>query len=55
MKILYIIKENLDKTAREIIDEHKKTHEVTIVDIRKEKDYNKIIDLIASSDKVISW
>ncbi|MBI4687794.1 MAG: hypothetical protein HY756_08460 [Nitrospirae bacterium] len=55
MKILYIVKQDFNKTAREIIDEHKKTHEVSIVDIRKEKDYNKIIDLIASSDKVISW
>lgn len=55
MRILYLIKQDTDETARKIIDEHKKAHEVTVVDIRGNKDYDSIIDLIASSDKVISW
>lgn len=54
MKILYLLKQDLDETAKRITDEHKKANEVTIVDIRKNKDYEQIIDLIASSDKVIS-
>jgi hypothetical protein len=33
----------------------KKTNDVTVVDIRQNKDYNQIVDLIFSSDKVISW
>lgn len=55
MKILYFLKQDLDETAKRIMDEHKKANEVTIVDTRKNKDYEQIIDLIASSDKVISW
>lgn len=55
MRILYLIKQDTDETARRIMDEHKKAHDVIIVDIRGNKDYDSIIDLIASSDKVISW
>ncbi|MEW5747073.1 MAG: hypothetical protein AB1805_16715 [Nitrospirota bacterium] len=55
MKILYLVKHDADGTLKKIMDEHKKAHDVTVVDIRTDKDYNQIIDLIAGSDKVISW
>lgn len=55
MKILYLMKQEPDETITKIIAEHKKAHEVTVVDIKENKDYGKIIDLIASTDKVISW
>jgi hypothetical protein len=56
MKILYIQKQGgLDATGKSIMEVHKKTNDVTVVDIRQNKDYNKIVDLIFSSDKVISW
>jgi hypothetical protein len=55
MKILYIQKQGLDATGEKIMEVHKKTNNVTVVDIRQNKDYNQIVDLIFSSDKVISW
>ncbi len=55
MKILHIQKQDLDATAKKILEIHKKGNDVTVVDIRKNKDYNQIVDLIFSSDKVISW
>ncbi len=55
MKILYILKQEPDGTLTEIMDEHKKDQEVTVVDLRENKNYDQIVDLIASSDKVISW
>lgn len=55
MKILYLLKQDPDETAKRILDEHKKSHEVLLVDVRKNQNYDQIIDLIASSDKVISW
>ncbi len=55
MKILHIQKSDLDATAKTILDIHKKGNEVTLVDIRKDKDYGKLVDLIFSSDKVVSW
>jgi hypothetical protein len=55
MKILYILKQVPDATLKTIMDVHKKGNEVTVVDIREDKDYGKIVDLIFSSDKVISW
>ncbi len=55
MKILHIQKNDLDQTAKKILEVHKKGNDVTVVDIRKDKDYGKIVDLIFSSDKVVSW
>lgn len=55
MKILYLLKHDADGTAKKLMETQKKAHDVTVVDIRTNKDYNQIIDLIAASDKVISW
>ena len=55
MKILYLLKKELDVTLQSIVEEHKKEHEVHIVDIRSEKDYAHIMELIVGCDKVISW
>jgi hypothetical protein len=55
MKILYIQKQDLDATAKKIMEVHKKGNDVTIVNIRENKNYGQIVDLIFSSDKIISW
>jgi hypothetical protein len=55
MKVLYLVRQDLSETAKSFIEEHKKSNDVTVVDIRENKDYDQIIDLIAQSDKVISW
>ena len=55
MKILYLITQEPDETIAEIMAEHRKAHDVTVVDIREEKNYDWIVDLIAGSEKVISW
>jgi hypothetical protein len=55
LKILYLMKQEPDETITEVMTEHKKTHQVTVVDLKEEKDYDRIVDLIAESDKVISW
>lgn len=54
MKVLYFIKDELDGTLKAFMDEHKKAVNVTEVDIRSNKNYGEIIDLIDLSDKVIS-
>lgn len=55
MNVLYLLMQEPDETLATIVGEHKKEHDVTIVDMRKNKNYDEIIDLIASADKVISW
>jgi hypothetical protein len=55
MKILYLIKREYDETLKKIIEEHKRTSDVSIVDLLKDKNYEQIIDLVTSSDRVISW
>ncbi len=55
MKILYLLKQDLDATGKKILDMHKKSNGVTMVDIRENKNYDQIVDLIFSNEKVISW
>ncbi len=55
MKILYLQQQELNATAKKIMETHKQGNNVTIVDIRKDKNYDQIVDLIFSNDKVISW
>ncbi len=55
MKILYLLRQDADATGKKIMDVHKKGNNVTVVNLRENKDYGKIVDLIFSHDKVISW
>ncbi len=56
MKILYILKQKeADDTVKKLIEEHKKSNEVTVINVNENKKYDQLVDLIASSDKVISW
>ena len=55
MKLLYIQKKKMDEDMKEIIDELQSKLEVTTIDLNIEKDYMKIVELIDSSDKIISW
>ncbi len=56
MKILHILKIEPDETVKKIIEEHKKTDAVTIVELyKKDKNYEEIINLIEKSDRVFTW
>lgn len=55
MKILYLLRSRPDSTCQTLMDEHRKSHEVTVIDLAAEKDYDKIVDALDASDKVISW
>jgi len=55
MKILHIVKQDLNATAKKIIETHKKGNDVTVVNLKENKNYGQIVDLIFSNDKVISW
>lgn len=55
MKILYIIKKDPEGTLNDFLSRHKASHDVTVVDLRTEKDYERIVDLIIENDRVISW
>ena len=54
MKVLYLLRNKADETGSKIIEEHKKSNEVTIININENKNYDEIVDAIASNDKVIS-
>jgi len=55
MKILYLMKREPDGTLNDILSRHRSEHEVTVVDLRTEKDYERIVDLIAENARVITW
>lgn len=54
MKVLYVVKQDPDETMKQIMQEHGKSNEVTVFDVRTNKDYDALVNLIFSSDKVIS-
>jgi galactitol-specific phosphotransferase system IIB component len=55
MNILYLLKHAPDQTIRNILDNQKSEHAVTVVDLGEDKDYDRIVDLIVSSDRIMSW
>ena len=55
MNVLYIIKRDLDDTARRLIEQHRQQADVLVIDIRETRDYDAIVKRVFSSDKVICW
>lgn len=55
MKILHMLKNDPDMTTKEIIEEHEKSGEVTTIDLRINKNYSEIVDIIEASDRIICW
>lgn len=54
MKILYIVKKDLDKTGKKMLERHSTSHQVTTVGLG-EKSADDLLDLIESHDKLIMW
>lgn len=55
MKILHITKGEPQGPVKTIIDSHTGAHEVAVVDLNRDKNYDSLVDLILSYDKVITW
>ncbi|MDA8089794.1 MAG: hypothetical protein M0Z61_06190 [Nitrospiraceae bacterium] len=54
MKILYILKKELDATGHGILERHKAAQQVTVVHLN-EKSAPELLDLIEGTDKLIMW
>lgn len=55
MNILHIVKEEPDTTTGAIILEHARIDHVTVIDLRENRDYEYIISLLESHDRVMCW
>lgn len=55
MKILYLLTRDLDASGAELRQEHAKEHTVEVIDLRKERDFDRVVDEIAAADRVVSW
>ncbi|MCG6553872.1 MAG: hypothetical protein L7F77_16230 [Candidatus Magnetominusculus sp. LBB02] len=54
-KVLFLLKQEPDNTAKTIIETQKTLADVTVIDMRTDKDYDKIIGEVVASDKIITW
>jgi hypothetical protein len=55
MNILYLMKRAPDETIRNIIETQKSEHTLTTVNLGENTDYDRIVDLIVSSNSIICW
>ncbi len=55
MKVLYILKQDPNATAQIFMDEQKKIADVTVIDLRTNKNYDEIISQVEANDKIITW
>ncbi len=55
MKILFLLRQDPDETTRRIMEVQSDNNETTTIDIRTERDYDRVVEEIVKSDKVISW
>ncbi len=55
MKILFFIKRDLEGTGEVFFNTLGKEHDVKILDVRQEKDYQRIVEEIEDTEKIISW
>ena len=55
MKLLYIVKSEVTETLNNMLDNHKKNAELTVIHLRENKNYKVIIQQVFSNDKIITW
>jgi len=55
MKILYLLTRDLGATGAVLRHEHAQEHEVVVIDLLNERNYDRVVDEIAAADRVISW
>lgn len=55
MNILCLMRSAPDATIKGILEVQERAHMVTVVDIRTDTNYDRIVELICSSASVISW
>ena len=55
MNILYLLRNDPDDTVNMLIEEQKTSHEVSVININDNKNYDEIVEAIFSNDKIISW
>lgn len=55
MNVLHILKTDPGEGVQTIIDEHRKSHTVEVLNLTECKDYDRIVTLIESCDRVFTW
>ncbi len=55
MRVLFIFKQDLTETGEAFRRVLSKESDLFTIDLREEKDYDKIVREIEQSDRVISW
>jgi len=54
MKILYIVKKDLDETGKKMLERHTKAHQVTSVKLG-DTSADELLQLVETHEKLIMW
>ena len=55
MKLLYILKSEVTPGQHNMLENHKKKAEVSVINLRENKNYKEIIQQVVAHDKLICW
>jgi len=56
MRVLYLLRREPGKAAREIMEASRGEHDVTVLDLRKEPvDYGEALTRVEEADRVVTW
>ncbi len=55
MKIIHLIKSGPEEKVKRIIEIHRRSHDVEVIELDSEINYEELIVKIERADKVISW
>ena len=55
MRGLYLLTRDLDATGLALRAEHERGNAVDTLDVRVEKDFGRVVDLIEAADRVVCW
>lgn len=55
MKVLYLLGRDPGATLVEMMKEQEGEHELSVVDVREDGDFDLLVELIEKNDRVISW
>jgi hypothetical protein len=55
VKVLWLLTRDLDGTGAALEAAHAAGNEVQVLDLRDERDFDRVVQAIAAADRVVSW
>lgn len=55
MRLLYLLTRELGRTGECLRQEQGREHEVEVIDLRREPDWQRVVAAIEAADRVLTW